>query len=243
MLVQVDDFVLEVGNLVSLRLDDSEFALKISNRVVQNLDIQKTLLVLVLTLGKSGLQNLDLLVQESQLVISANELSSEHITLVDDLCDFLLLNLVLVVGLLNNVGELKLLHLELVDDTGQLFVLKLLGVHFVLVLVGFLLGDTELVLSGGEGGILGLDFVLELRNLVGCNSELTLELRHFILGLNKILRVEVTVGSDSLIQVLLSLELTLEVDVFLLELADKVLLELDFLDHLHEVGVGFGSFK
>lgn len=39
LLVQIDDVVLEVGHLISLRLYDTEFALQIRDRVVQDLDI------------------------------------------------------------------------------------------------------------------------------------------------------------------------------------------------------------
>lgn len=74
LLVQVDDVVLEVGHLISLRLDDAEFALQIRDRVVQDLDIQQALVILGLALAHVGLENLDLLVQESQLVISADKL-------------------------------------------------------------------------------------------------------------------------------------------------------------------------
>lgn len=224
MLVKVDDLILEVGNLVSLRLDDSELALEISDGVVQNLDIQQTLLVLVFTLGQGSLEDLNLLVQKGQLVISANELGSEDVTLVDNLCDFLFLDFVLVIALLNNEGQLELLHLELVDDTLQFLILLLFSVHFSLVLVGLLLLAAEFVTGLCQGGVLVLNFVFELRNLVGGDLEFTLELANFILSFNQVLGVKVTVGSDSFVQVLLGLELRLEIDVLFLELADQVLL-------------------
>lgn len=97
LLVQVDDVVFEVGHLVGLGLDDSELALEVGNRVVENLDIQETLVVLGFALRHVGLQNLDFLVEEGQLVIPADELCSEHVPLVYDLSDFLLLDLVVVV--------------------------------------------------------------------------------------------------------------------------------------------------
>lgn len=135
LLVEVDNLVLEVRDLISLRLNNSEFALEISDGVVEDLDVQETLLVLVLTLRQGCLQNLDLLIQQSQFVVSSNELSTEHVSLVNHFSDFLLLDLMFVVGLFDNEGELKLLHLEFVDDAAQLLVLLLLHVHFVLVFV------------------------------------------------------------------------------------------------------------
>ena len=58
--------------------------------------------------------------------------------------------------------------------------------------------------------------------------------------LNQVFGVEVAVGPDSLVQVLLGLQLSFEVDVFLLKLANQVLFKLDLLDHLHQVRISFG---
>lgn len=102
LLVQVDDFVTEVVNLTGLRTDNSKFAFQIGNRVVENSDILKSLLVLVFTLAKSCLQNFNLLVQKCKFVISANELSSKYISLVNNFSDFLLFDFVLVISFFNN---------------------------------------------------------------------------------------------------------------------------------------------
>ena len=92
-----------------------------------------------------------------------------------------------------------------------------------------------------QGLIFGLDFILQLRNLMGRNLELSLKFSNLILSFDEVLRIEISIRSDSLIQVLLLFELTLEFDILLFELADKVLLEFDLLNHLHKIGVGFGS--
>ncbi len=62
LLVEVDDFVAEVVDLAGLGTDNPEFALEVSNRVVKDPDVFKSLLVLVLALAEGGLQDLDLLV-------------------------------------------------------------------------------------------------------------------------------------------------------------------------------------
>lgn len=72
------------------------------------------------------------------------------------------------------------------------------------------------------------------------DDELSLELSHLVLGLNQVLRIEISIRSDSLVQVLLLLELAFELDVLFLELTDQVLLQFDLFHHLHEVGVGLG---
>lgn len=61
--VKINDLVAKVVNLLSLRLDDTKLALQVSDRIVQNLDVSKALLILSLTLVQSGLENLDLLIQ------------------------------------------------------------------------------------------------------------------------------------------------------------------------------------
>lgn len=128
-------------------------------------------------------------------------------------------------------------------DTEKSLVLFLLGVHCVLVAVCFFPSYSEVVHSRGKCSLFHSDFVFQLRDLMGSNSEFALELRHLVLALNQVLRVEVTVGSNGLVQVLLSFQFAFEVNVFLLKLADQVLFQLDFLNHLHEVTVGFGGFK
>jgi len=150
---------------------------------------------------------------------------------------------VLIVAPLDNEGELVLLLLQLHVEGGEGLVLLLLGVHLFLVLVGFFLSDTKVVLGAGKCGFLHLNFVLELGDLMTGNFEFALELRNLVLTLNQVLGIQVTVGSDSLVQVLLRLKFRFKINVLLLKLTDQVLLQFDFLNHLHQVGVGFGGFQ
>lgn len=89
--------------------------------------------------------------------------------------------------------------------------------------------------------ILRINLVLQLSDLMGSDLELSLKLSDLVLGLDQVLRVEISIRSDCFVQVLLLLELTLELDVLFLEFRDKVLLQLHLLDHLHQIGVGLGS--
>jgi len=132
LLVQINDLLAKFVNLLGLRLNNTELALQISNRVVENLDVLKTLLVLVLTLAQSGLQDLDLLVKKRQFIITSDELGTENISLVDHLGDNLLLLLVLIVGFLNDVSEFLLLLVQLLIVVRELGVLDLLVVHLFL---------------------------------------------------------------------------------------------------------------
>lgn len=148
----------------------------------------------------------------------------------------------LIVGLLDNVGEFLLLILEFADLALELSVFQLLRIHLRLVLIGLFLCDSEFVLGRSKRSVFALDFVFKLTDLVGGDLELALEFTHFVLGLNQIFRVQISVRSNVLVQVLLSLKLAFKVDVFLLELANKIFLQLNFLNHLHQVRVCFGRF-
>jgi hypothetical protein len=70
------------------------------------------------------------------------------------------------------------------------------------------------------------------------NTKLPSHIGDFVLRFNEVLRVKISIRSDSLIQVLLLLQFGLELNIFFLELTDQVLLKLNFFDHLHEVSVG-----
>lgn len=94
-----------------------------------------------------------------------------------------------------------------------------------------------------NGLVLCLDILLKLVDLERGLFEVSSELRHLIVGLNQVLRVEVSVRSDCLVKSLLLLELSFELDVLLLELTDQVCLELHFFDHLHQVGVGLACLE
>jgi len=93
----------------------------------------------------------------------------------------------------------------------------------------------------GQGLVLPVDLILQVGNVVRSDLEFTLELNDFILGFDAILGVQVTLSTDSFIEVLLLLHLLFVLHVLLLEFGDKVFLQFDLLDHLHQVGVGLVS--
>ena len=103
------------------------------------------------------------------------------------------------------------------------------------------LNHTKCVVLVGQGLVLPVDFVLQVGDVVRCDLELAFELDDLVLCLDAVLGVQVTFGSDSLVQVLLLLHLGLVLHVLFLQLGDEVLLKLDFLDHLHQVSVSFVS--
>ena len=147
-----------------------------------------------------------------------------------------------VMGLSDDVGKLLDLVLQLGLDLLGLVVLLLFGFQAALNSVDLLLSDSQVMVLVGQGLVFGFDFILKLGDLVRSDLELPLELSHFILGFNQILGVQVPVGSDSLIEVLLLFQLAFEFDVFLFQFGDKILLKLDFFNHLHEIGVGLACF-
>jgi len=78
---ETKDFLLVLGNLRGLCLLDLELALVLADLVTEQLDVFETLVVLHFTLTKSDLQDLDLLVEESKLIVSTDKLRSEDISL------------------------------------------------------------------------------------------------------------------------------------------------------------------
>ena len=77
-----EGFLLQLVDLRGLGLDNLQFAGQIADLELKESDVLKSLLILNLALGKSRLQDLDLLVEQSKLIISSDELSSENISLV-----------------------------------------------------------------------------------------------------------------------------------------------------------------
>jgi len=89
----------------------------------------------------------------------------------------------------------------------------------------------------GNSSILGLDLLLELRDLLSHSLELHLELCDLLGGFEKVLRVEVAVRTHGLIEVLLLLQTALCLYVFLLKLSDQVVFELDLFKALIVLGI------
>ena len=239
LLLKVVDLLSQVRNLRSLGLDDSQLTLVVTNFELQKSDILKSLLILNFTSSESALEDLDLFIEKSELIISSDKLSSKDISLVDNVLVVLLESLDFLLSLLDDVVEFLDLVELLSSELLALLVLLFGGLDIVLLLlddvliVGF---DQDL---SAEGQVFGVNFLFELRNLMRSDLELSLKLSDFILSFDQVLGVKISIRSDSLIQVLLLLQFSFELDILLFELTDQVLLEFDFLDHLHKVCIGF----
>lgn len=93
-----------------------------------------------------------------------------------------------------------------------------------------------------QGLLFLLELILQLLDRVLRNSEFTAKFDHLIISLIHLLRVQITVRSDNFVQILLLLQLVFILEVLLLELANQVLLQLEFLYNLLQIGVGFVRF-
>ena len=241
LLLEVVDLLSQIWDLRSLRLDDSQFTLVITNLELQKSNILESLLILNFTSCESALEDLDLFIEKSELIISSDKLGSKNISFVDHVLIIFLESLNFLLGFLDDVVEFLNLIELLSSEFLTLLVLLFTGLDIVLLLL-----NEVLILSfdknfSAESQILGVNFFFELRNLMRSNPELSLKLSNFILSFDQVLGVKISVGSNSLIQVLLLLKLSFKLDILLLELTDQVLLKLHLLYHLHQIGVGFGS--
>ena len=143
----------------------------------------------------------------------------------------------LIDGFLDDTVELGDLSTLLANDVLSLALLLgllLVLLHERLKLLGL---QTVLMMLGRESLVLGIDLILELADLVLCDTELLAKLNDLVVSDDQVLTVEVTVRTYDFVQVLLLLELAFELDVLLLQLSDQVALELDFFNHLHQVGI------
>lgn len=89
-----------------MRLDNSQLRFVISNLEFEKSNILKSFLVLNLTSGKSVLEDLDLLVKKSQLIISSDELSTKNISLIDNVAIVFLDLLNFIIRKLDDGSEL-----------------------------------------------------------------------------------------------------------------------------------------
>lgn len=101
--VKLDYLISELPNLGRLAGHNSELALQIPDLVLEQFDVLKTLTVLAFTLLKSGLQDFDLLVQQCQLVVAADQLCAKDISLILDLKERFLLDLILLFSFIDCV--------------------------------------------------------------------------------------------------------------------------------------------
>ena len=90
--------------------------------------------------------------------------------------------------------------------------------------------------------VLDQNLLGEVSDVLGHASEFLLEFSDFILCVQQLLRVQVSVRPDAFVQVLLLLEPSLSLNVLLLQLLDEVVLELDLLQTLVVLGVRLRSF-
>lgn len=241
LLLEIIDLLSEISDLTGTLLGDSQLRSQISDSELEDSDIFNPLLVLLLSLGEGRLENLDLLVEKSQFIVSSDELGSEGVSLLDNSVVILLQLELLLFGFLDDKLELIDLVLELLlalVQGGVLLVQEDVILLLVLLLLGFLSQGVVLL---GECLILRLDLILQLLDLVGSNSKLPLELSHLIMRLDEILGVEVSIRSDGLIEILLLLELGVQLGVLLLQLRNKVFLKLELLHDLDEGGLGLGG--
>ena len=199
---------------------DNQFPLVVVDLLLGADDLSDLLLVVNLTLVQCGLLDLDLLIEDLKLLITLDQLRTQDITLVDNHLVVFLLLLLLLLSLGDDEFEARnvtFLSLDHVVTRGDLL-LDLLNVSIeggVLILVFLLLRFLS-----GNSGILGLDLLLELRDLLSHSLELHLELCDLLGSLKKVLRVEVSVRAHGLIEVLLLLQAALSLYVLLLKLRD-----------------------
>ena len=116
---------------------------------------------------------------------------------------------------------------------------------FVAVLLEFGLLDVfydvvELDVLADQRGILDLDLLFQLIDLMRHSCVLFGQLSDLLLALEQILTVQIPIRSHGLVEVLLVLELGLELLVLLLELVDDIVLDFDLLDGLVVAGMGLG---
>ena len=199
---------------------DNQFPLDVGDLLLGADDLSDLLLVVNLTLVQCGLLDLDLLIEDLKLLITLDQLRTQDITLVDNHLVVFLLLLLLLLSLGDDEFEARnvtFLSLDHVVTRGDLL-LDLLNVSIeggVLILILLLLRFLS-----GNSGILGLDLLLELRDLLSHSLELHLELCDLLGSLKKVLRVEVSVRAHGLIEVLLLLQAALSLYVLLLKLRD-----------------------
>jgi len=185
--LQVVDFLSQVWNLRGLRLDNSQFTLVISNLELKESNILKSLLILDFTSSQSVLKNLDLFVKESQLIVSSDELSTKNISLVDNVLVVLLDLLNFFIRELDDGSEFLNLSVLLNSDLVSSIVFLLPNLRFSNDLISELHLFSHICMLNRQSLIFGLDFILQLRNLMGCNLELSLQLSDLILSLNQVL--------------------------------------------------------
>ena len=117
----------------------------------------------------------------------------------------------------------------------------LVSILLQLCFLDFLDDLVELHVLSDERRILDFDLFFELIDLMSHSCVLLGQLSNFLLALQKVLAVEISVRPDGLVEVLLMFEFGLELLVLLLELMDDVVLDLDLFYGLVVPGMGLGG--
>jgi len=137
----------------------------VSNLELEETDVLKSLLVLDFTSGKLALKNLDFFVEQSELIISSNELCTKNVSLVNDVLVVLLELFNILVGFLDDIGQLLDLIIQLHLDLLGLLKLGLPSLQVTGNHINFLRFLCLFVVSLGKSLILCFNFLLELVNL------------------------------------------------------------------------------
>ena len=204
----------------SLALFNSQLTLQVTDFELEELDILETLLVLNFSFCEGDLEDLNLLIQKSQLIVSTDKLSTQDIPLNDGLLMLLPCSLMLNNSFTDDdVQFLDLGGLLLKEFIGD-FPKILFNLECLLGLLLFLHIDTKLVMFSCQGLVLGLNLILKLSDLILSNFEFLSQFNDFIICLNQVLTVKISIRTDNFIQVLLLLQLALKFDVLFLELTD-----------------------
>ena len=187
LFLELEDLSTKVRDARCLVLSDNQLPLDVGDLLLGADDLGDLLLVVDFPLVQSGLLDLDLLIENLKLLVTLDQLSTQNVTLIDDHLVVFLLLLLLLFSLgddefeARNVTFLGLDHVVTRCD----LLLDLLNVSIeggVLILVLLLLRFLS-----GNSGILGLDLLLELRDLLSHSLELHLELCDLLGGLEKVL--------------------------------------------------------
>ena len=173
----------EVRYAGGLVLSDNEFALEVGDLLLGADDLSDLLLIVDLALVQGRLLDLYLLIQYLQLLITLDQLRTQDVSLVYHHLVVLLLFLFFLLGLGDDefeTGDVTFLSFDHVIAGGYLF-LDLVDVSIerrILLLVLLLL-----ICLTGDGIILALNLLFELRDLLSHPLELHLELSDLLRSL------------------------------------------------------------
>ena len=216
LLLKQVDFSLQVRDTHGLILGDNELSLEVGYLFPNLTDIVLLLLIVNLALVEGTFLDLDFFVKEGKFLVSFDELGTQDISLIDDHFIIFLLLLFFRFGLTDNIfesGDIALLRFNHIFRALNVFrdfinVCYKMSVLGVVVFLFFFLRNNLLIFL--------VNFFLKLGNLLSHSSELHFELGNLFLGLQKVLGVEVSVGSYSFVKILLLLKSTFSLNILLL---------------------------